>query len=203
MPKPKVVGIDHGRYGEGIWNLPQEVIDSHAIILFSAIPYHELSDLHRRLFYQKCKNNFDVLKDFSDSRKDVQLFHMEDIDVPERFFKPDFKTEDFNEIAHNLLNDDYYMKIARYHGPTLDKMKEVYDFIQKNKDKDIIVSCSAGFARTGAIVDYLTSTGWELDTITPGAHTSFHANDTMLKLLQIVDENYTPSLKHERKKLLY
>lgn len=206
MSKPKVIGIDHGHYKDeddrGIWDLPQEIIDNNAILIFSAIPYYQINDLKSRLFYQKVKQHFDVLQDFSNTRTDVKLIHMEDIHIPDRFFEKDFQTNNFDYIAKNCLTDDYYLKTTGYYGPTLEKMNEVYDFIQKNKDRDIIVSCSAGIVRTGAMVDYLTSTGWELDQATPGAHQEFHANKTMLKLLQIIDTNYTPHLIHERKPLI-
>lgn len=209
MSKLKVIGIDHGRYYDryndedrGIWDLPQDVIDSHAILIFAAIPYYQITDLKNRLFYQKVKHNFDVLQDFSNTRKDVKLIHMEDINIPNRFFEKDFHTTDFDYIAKNCLTDDYYLKTTGYYGPTLEKMKEAYEFIQNNKNKDILVSCSAGVVRTGAMVDYLTSTGWELDQTTPGAHKKFHANKTMIKLLQMIDKNYTSRLIHERKPLV-
>lgn len=50
--------------------------------------------------------------------------------------------------------------VQGYDPATQEQVKEIWDFIQKHKEKHIFAHCEAGVSRSGAIREYLVGQGW-------------------------------------------
>lgn len=149
-----------------------------------AIPTKIKKESHAIIFYssltpaKQMKYLFDQQYDF----KDVIYVDMEDFDVP-------YHTAiDFDTLSFQI--------------PTSSNMAEIVDYIE-NRNKEnakFIISCQMGISRTGAIVDYLKSKGYQLrhNSEYGLAPSHFKPNRRMQQILGILDTKYHPEIEVTR-----
>lgn len=58
----------------------------------------------------------------------------------------------FDDVTEDLYNDDFLICKAM----TEDDAKKIIEFIDRNKDRNFIVHCSAGISRSGAVGTFIT-----------------------------------------------
>lgn len=94
------------------------------------------------------KENYPLLK----NRKDLFFISILDPDTKKKSLfkeKSNYKTWKFYDLEYDVEN---------YKAITYEQAKEISEFVRNNLDKTLVVHCTAGVARSGAIGEYY----WEL-----------------------------------------
>ena len=75
--------------------------------------------------------------------------------------EPDDEIENLHEDTENYKTWKFYdieHDIASYKAVTYDQAKEIFEFIEKNKGKKLVVHCYAGVSRSSAVGEFY----WEM-----------------------------------------
>lgn len=126
--------------------------------------------------FNSSSNNNQILKLLEKTKRYIRV-PIEDIDINGDSFED---KEELSQI-YNLTKE----QAGGFEFPNKQRLSEVLDFIEG--EDNVIVACSAGVARSGALATFLVDNGYELN---PNYNTRFAPNEVILEIFkEIKSEN--------------
>lgn len=119
--------------------------------------------------FNSSSNNNQILKLLEKTKRYIRV-PIEDIDINGDSFED---KEELSQI-YNLTKE----QAGGFEFPNKQRLSEVLDFIEG--EDNVIVACSAGVARSGALATFLVDNGYELN---PNYNTRFAPNKNILDIL--------------------